>query len=76
VRGRLLNAGWGSGLGYPALILDPGGPIVDVNVFESSDLPAHWTRLDEFEGDGYRRAVALVQTASGELSAWIYVLAE
>ncbi|HEU0142124.1 MAG TPA: gamma-glutamylcyclotransferase [Bryobacteraceae bacterium] len=75
VRGRLVDAGWGSALGFPALVLDPMGPLVDVYLFESSDLPDHWFRLDEFEGPGYTRVVTQVSTADGELGAWIYVVA-
>jgi gamma-glutamylcyclotransferase (GGCT)/AIG2-like uncharacterized protein YtfP len=76
VRGVLTNTGWGSEYGYPLLTLDPSGPVVEVSVFESSDLPAHWSRLDRFEGPGYRRVVTRVKTADGDLSACIYVLAE
>jgi gamma-glutamylcyclotransferase (GGCT)/AIG2-like uncharacterized protein YtfP len=72
VRGTLRDAGWGSALGFPALVLDPNAPEVDVQVFESLDLPDHWTRLDEFEGPGYRRVITQVRTAEGEVSAWIY----
>ena len=75
VRGKLVDGGWGSALGYPGLVLDPRGPVVEVHLFESPDLPGHWTRLDEFEGDGYRRVVTQVHTADGGLDAWIYVLA-
>ena len=42
---------------------------------ESPDLPEHWTRLDEFEGSGYRRTVTTVNTTGGEVLASIYVLA-
>ncbi len=76
VRGKLFSSGWGAALGFPGLILDPFGPLVDVDVFESAELPKHWARLDEFEGSGYRRVVTTVNTAEGNLSAWIYVLAE
>ena len=76
VRGQLLQEGWGAEQGYPGLILDPDGPKVDVQLFESPDLPEHWTRLDEFEGSGYRRTVTTVSTAEGDLSASIYVLAQ
>jgi gamma-glutamylcyclotransferase (GGCT)/AIG2-like uncharacterized protein YtfP len=76
VRGRLADAGWGVEHGYPALILDPLGPAVEVHLFESADLPDHWARLDAFEGSGYRRVVTRVRTADGERDAWIYVLAE
>jgi gamma-glutamylcyclotransferase (GGCT)/AIG2-like uncharacterized protein YtfP len=77
VRGRLADAGWAAQLGYPALILDPQGPLVDVHLFESSDLPEHWSRLDEFEGAAYRRVVTQVVTSDGvAVDAWIYVLSE
>jgi gamma-glutamylcyclotransferase (GGCT)/AIG2-like uncharacterized protein YtfP len=74
VRGRLVNAGWGAGLGYPALILDPEGPEVPVQVFESVDLPDHWSRLDDFEGPGYQRIVTRVHTSAGDVDAFIYSL--
>jgi gamma-glutamylcyclotransferase (GGCT)/AIG2-like uncharacterized protein YtfP len=75
VRGRLAEAGWAAALGYPGLVLDPLGPVVEVYLFESAELPAHWPRLDEFEGPGCRRVVTRVRTADGELDAWIYVIA-
>jgi gamma-glutamylcyclotransferase (GGCT)/AIG2-like uncharacterized protein YtfP len=74
VRGKRFESGWGATLGFPGLILDPTGPTVDVQLFESSDLPGHWARLDEFEGPGYRRVVTQVRTANGDVSACIYVL--
>ncbi|WP_035484633.1 gamma-glutamylcyclotransferase family protein [Geminicoccus roseus] len=74
VRGRLVEAGWGAKLGFPGLVLDPAGGEVEVHLFESADLPAHWPRLDAFEGDGYRRVVARVRLADGEADAWIYVV--
>jgi gamma-glutamylcyclotransferase (GGCT)/AIG2-like uncharacterized protein YtfP len=76
VRGQLHHQGWGAALGYPGLVLDPARPQVRVEIFESPDLPDHWARLDEFEGSGYRRTVTVAKTASGDLLASIYVLAE
>ncbi|MEM7325792.1 MAG: hypothetical protein AAF531_22090, partial [Actinomycetota bacterium] len=38
-------------------------------------LPAHWARLDEFEGPGYRRAAIEVETPDGPVAASIYRLA-
>ena len=76
VHGRLVEAGWGAGLGFPALVLDDGASRVEVQVFESADLPEHWSRLDDFEGPGYRRADVTVHTGEGDLDAAIYVLAE
>jgi gamma-glutamylcyclotransferase (GGCT)/AIG2-like uncharacterized protein YtfP len=74
VYGRLVDAGWGAGLGYPALILDPEGPAISVLVFESMDLPDHWSRLDDFEGSGYERVATRVSTPTGDVMASIYVL--
>jgi gamma-glutamylcyclotransferase (GGCT)/AIG2-like uncharacterized protein YtfP len=74
VYGRLLEAGWGAALGFPALILDPDGSAIAVQVLESSDLPAHRPRLDHFEGTGYRRVLTTVRTPTGDVEACIYVL--
>jgi gamma-glutamylcyclotransferase (GGCT)/AIG2-like uncharacterized protein YtfP len=76
VHGVLVEAGWGATLGYPALVLDPTGPDVAVDVFESVDLLAHWARLDAFEGPGYSRVLTRVQTSGGEVEAAIYVSVE
>ncbi len=74
VRGRLITAGWGAKLGYPGLVLDTSGAAIEVDVFESPELPGHWLRLDAFEGSGYRRVVTQVSAANGELDASIYVV--
>jgi gamma-glutamylcyclotransferase (GGCT)/AIG2-like uncharacterized protein YtfP len=74
VNGRLVSAGWGAGLGFPALILDAGGSAIHVSVFESVDLPAHWSRLDDFEGTEYDRVVTTIHLPGGEIEASIYVL--
>ena len=75
VTGELKDDGWGAAIGYPGIILDPAGPEVRVQVFESPDLPRHWQRLDDFEGPGYRRVVTTVRTDAGEIEAHIYVVA-
>jgi gamma-glutamylcyclotransferase (GGCT)/AIG2-like uncharacterized protein YtfP/ketosteroid isomerase-like protein len=76
VRGWLDRAGWAAPLGYRGLVLDPGGPAVEVHLFESEALPAHWARLDEFEGADYRRVITRVWLSDGaEVDASIYVLA-
>jgi gamma-glutamylcyclotransferase (GGCT)/AIG2-like uncharacterized protein YtfP len=75
VDGTLVSAGWGASLGYPALVLMPeGGAAIRVRVFESVDLPAHWSRLDDFEGPDYQRVVTTVHMSGGEVEASIYVL--
>ena len=75
VRGRLFESGWGAALGYPGLILDEHGDTVEVQLFESADLPARWQRLDEFEGSGYQRVTVAVALAEETRPASIYVLA-
>jgi gamma-glutamylcyclotransferase (GGCT)/AIG2-like uncharacterized protein YtfP len=74
VRGWLVDSGWGSALGYPGLRPDPAGPEVAVQVFASDDLPAHWARLDGFEGEAYERVEIEVATADGPLNAQLYAL--
>jgi hypothetical protein len=44
---------------------------VAAQVFESTDLPAHRPRLDEFEGHGYERVVTTVHTYAGDVDASI-----
>jgi gamma-glutamylcyclotransferase (GGCT)/AIG2-like uncharacterized protein YtfP len=73
VCGRLVQEGWGATLGYPALVLDPDGPGVAVQVLESDDLLAHSDRLDAFEGPGYERVATSVRTSQGVVEACIYV---
>ena len=73
VHGRLVEEGWGAALGYPALALAADGPAVDVQILESEDLPAQWSRLDDFEGPGYERVLTTVHTADGDVEASIYV---
>jgi len=75
VRGWLNPAGWAAEVGYPGLILDAAAPLVEVHVFESPDLPHHWSRLDAFEGGNYQRVITRVSTANGEREGWIYVIA-
>jgi gamma-glutamylcyclotransferase (GGCT)/AIG2-like uncharacterized protein YtfP len=75
VRGRLHPEGWGAALGYPGVVLDEAGCEVRGFVFTSADLVAHWTRLDEFEGDGYARVLASVTLEDGTVvQAHVYEL--
>lgn len=74
VRGHLHQEGWGATHGCPGIVLDETGPEVAVHLFTSADLPAHWARLDTFEGDGYSRVPVQVQTATGPVAAMIYAL--
>lgn len=76
VNGDLQDEGWGATHGCPGIILNPAGTKVSVHLFESADLPAHWERLDAFEGSGYQRTPVIVETAEGPVEAMIYALAD
>ena len=57
ITGELVAGGWGSGLGYDALVWSPHGTgqAIAAHLLESDALPARWHELDEFEGGAYRR---------------------
>ena len=75
IRGNLIDAGWGAGMGYPGLVIDENGSDVHGHIFSSSDLNANWTYLDGLEGEEYVRIVASVTAMSGEqVQAHVYVL--
>jgi len=72
VRGFLNEAGWGTSLGYPSLVWDVNGPEVAVQIFESRELPEHWSRIDDFEGPEYRRILVPVVLSEGIIVANLY----
>lgn len=74
VTGCLVDEGWAADQGFPGLILGGSQNAISVSVFESPDLPDHWHRLDEFEGDGYLRVWTNVKTSEGILQSFIYVI--
>ena len=74
IKGHLKpDGGWGSALGYPAVIPDEQGEIVQGFVFSSDDLGNHWERLDAFEGEGYQRIEVIATLNTGEkVTAFVY----
>lgn len=74
VRGITTTNTAGRWVGYPGFILDPNGEAVPVFILISDDLPDHWTRLDAFEGEAYRRVVTRAQTDDGLLDVCVYEL--
>lgn len=73
--GTLHGQGWGAAMGFPGIVPDDGGGEVEGFVFSSEQLPAHWARLDAFEGEGYDRVAARAKLAGGaEVDAWVYAL--
>lgn len=51
---------------FPVFTYDPTAPWVPVQWLASAELPQHWRRLEEFEGDEYRRILVPV-FAAGQL---------
>ena len=75
VVGTLHPEGWGAAAGYPGIVLDEQGGEVEGLLFSSESLGEHWTRLDEFEGDGYQRVLTRVKLPNGTIvDAYIYRL--
>ncbi len=75
VRGTVHHVTWGPAAGYPGLILDEDAGAVPGLVFTSDELPAHWERLDAFEGEGYARVPVQATLENGStLQAFVYVL--
>jgi len=57
------------------LIWNPNGGEVFSQLFESTQLKAHWDRIDRFEGSRYRRQLVLVKMSTGVCVANAYVAA-
>lgn len=75
IKGRLVQQGWGAGMGFPGLVVDDHAEEIMGHVFQSSDLRRHWKFLDDFEGEEYERIVWSVGLLNGEqLQAHVYVL--
>ena len=75
ISGRLIAQGWAPTEGYPALFLDPLAAPIEIQLFESADLPDHLEPLDDFEGPGYRRTAVSVLIGDATVEAWIYAAA-
>lgn len=76
VAGALAERGWGAAQGYPGIILGGEGRVEGV-VLSSDELAEHWDRLDEFEGDEYRRVPVEARLEDGStVTAQIYVLGD
>ena len=77
LRGMLVEAGWGAGIGYPALLLDDSADPIPGQIFTSESLEHHWKELDAFEGEEYERVLAQAQWSDGTpVTAFVYVLRE
>mgnify|MGYP006282744389 CR=1 FL=1 len=70
VAGTVWTCPAGSHAGLPALTLGAG--LAEGMVLLSPALPAHWPRLDAFEGALYARLLARVETPEGPFAANVY----
>ena len=76
IRGRLVESGWGSALGFPGLVIDDSADLIKGHVIASPGLVDMWAELDAFEGAEYARVTASVTLQSGaQVQAQVYVLA-
>lgn len=77
VRGRLYQNGWGAALGYPGIILDEDGDVVEGYIFTSDRLEENIPGLDRFEGPGYKRVLTTVNLKDQtQITAYIYELSQ
>ena len=77
VLGYLHEQGWGATQGFPGIRLNEKGERIHGWLFSSRHLNAHWSRLDEFEGDDYRRVIVETHLHTGETrTAYIYQVAD
>lgn len=74
VRGKRTTADWGQWIGYPGFVIDLAGDEIEVDIFQSVELPAHWDRLDAFEGKAYHRVTITALCGDGPLDVSIYTL--
>ena len=77
VNGTVYQVNWGAACGYPGILLNHNEGEVSGLIFASDDLPAHWQRLDAFEGEGYTRVLVNARTESCAcVQAYVYSLSE
>ena len=62
VTGQLVQSGWGTALGYPALVWSNHGDAVPKQLLTSTLLPQNWARLDAFGGKEYTRILVPLKT--------------
>lgn len=75
VKGKLIDAGWSAGMGYPGIRLDTAEDTVHGFLFYSSNLINNWDYLDEFEGAEFvRQEVTVERYDELEVDTYIYVL--
>jgi len=75
VQGKLVDAGWSAGMGYPGIRLDKKRDTIHGYLFYSSNLINHWDNLDEFEGAEFVRTPVTVERYDElDVDTYIYML--
>jgi gamma-glutamylcyclotransferase (GGCT)/AIG2-like uncharacterized protein YtfP len=75
VKGRLIDAGWSAGMGYPGIKLDEPQDTIHGFLFYSNNLMNHWDYLDEFEGEEFVRTPVVVERYDElDVDTYIYTL--
>mgnify|MGYP003669923439 CR=1 FL=1 len=75
ITGILFPNGYGATDGYPALMPDKNGQLIQGQVLEANFTEADWQILDDFETEAYQRVIDTVVTEDGKcLSAFVYIL--
>ncbi len=75
VKGKLVDAGWSAGMGYPGIRLDDQRDTIHGYIFYSSNLINHWDNLDEFEGSEFQRTPVTVERYDElDVDTFIYTL--
>ena len=77
VNGYLKPRGWGAKMGFPGIVLEDSGAEIKGYIFCSDKLDYHWDKLDDFEGEEYKRVLIKVKTKDKKaVEAYIYMLRE
>jgi len=62
-------------MGYPGITLNKDGEIVNGFLFISDNLSEHWSELDEFEGEAYKRVLTTITLQDkSTVDSYIYTL--
>lgn len=59
--------------GLPIFHWDISSPLIETQLFVSTDLPKQWSLIDNFEGSSYKRRLITAKTNTGISVAYIYL---
>lgn len=77
IKGKLINEGWGAELGYYgfAHANEEEQITIEAHVLFSDELPAYWSYIDDFEGNGYKRILTKYELEEGRIGVgYIYAI--